>query len=221
MTVSFPIFTLLLSKKNLICPLCHSDLNQVLYHDFFSCSTCKGIVKDEKKWLASEQEKERYLKHNNDVNDIGYQNFTSPITEAVLRDFSKENSGLDFGSGPGSVISKVLKDKHYTVQEYDPFFNPAENLLRQKYDYIVCCEVMEHFYQPYKEFKLLRSLLKNKGKLYCMTHLYDPSIDFEKWYYKNDATHVFIYQAETIQYIQKEFGFSKVEIENRLITFSA
>ncbi len=52
-----------------------------------------------------------------------------------------------------------------------------------------------------------------------MTHLYDENIDFEKWYYKNDPTHVFIYQEKTIEYIAKEFGFSSFCIENRLITF--
>jgi hypothetical protein len=54
-----------------------------------------------------------------------------------------------------------------------------------------------------------------------MTHLYDSTINFEKWYYRNDATHVFIYQADTIQFIHKELGFSNVEIDKRLITFSA
>ena len=78
---------------------------------------------------------------------------------------------------------------------------------------------MEHFYHPKKEFELLSSLLQPKGKLYCMTDLWDKSIDFHKWYYKNDQTHVFIYHEETIRWIQKEIGFSKVTISERLITF--
>ena len=35
--------------------------------------------------------------------------------------------------------------------------------LNQKYDYISCCEVMEHFHQPYKEFELLSYFLENQG----------------------------------------------------------
>jgi hypothetical protein len=53
-----------------------------------------------------------------------------------------------------------------------------------------------------------------------MTHLYDPSIEFNSWYYKNDPTHVFIYQKETIEWIKQRFNFSSVAIEGRLITFS-
>ncbi len=192
-----------------------------MHQDYLICDTCGGIVKDESKLLSSEDERNRYLKHENDVNDLGYQNFTAPITNAVLRDFNADNTGLDFGAGPSSVISKILRDHNYNILEYDPFFYFDKNLLNQKFDYLVCCEVMEHFYKPAEEFRLLKSLLKPNGKLYCMTHLYDPTINFEKWYYRNDATHVFIYQQETITFIQKEFEFSEVVIDNRLITFSA
>ncbi|WP_309597799.1 methyltransferase domain-containing protein [Flavobacterium oreochromis] len=82
------------------------------------------------------------------------------------------------------------------------------------------CEVIEHFHHPKKEFQLLKELLVPKGKLYCMTHLYDSSIHFEKWYYKNDTTHVFIYQKETIEWIAKMLMFSDFTIKNRLIIFT-
>ncbi len=53
-----------------------------------------------------------------------------------------------------------------------------------------------------------------------MTDIYNKSIDFHSWYYKNDNTHVFIYQKETFDWIKEHYGFSKVEIEGRLITLS-
>lgn len=202
------------------CPLCHNALSKIFHQDYLICSTCSGIVKDETRLLSAEDEKKRYLKHENDVNDSGYQNFASPITTSVLREFKKENMGLDFGAGPSSVISKILKDNHYSIEVYDPFFYPDKNLLTKKYDYIVCCEVMEHFYNPRNEFELLKSLLNSSGKLFCMTHLYDTSINFEKWYYRNDPTHVFIYQADTIRYIAETLNFKSFKIENRLIIFS-
>ena len=52
-----------------------------------------------------------------------------------------------------------------------------------------------------------------------MTHLYDESIDFAKWYYKNDTTHIFIYQKETIEYIKNTFTFSNFYIDKRLVVF--
>jgi hypothetical protein len=52
-----------------------------------------------------------------------------------------------------------------------------------------------------------------------MTDIYDESIDFDKWYYKNDPTHIFMYQRRTFEWIKVNFGFSRVEIEDRLIRF--
>jgi hypothetical protein len=45
---------------------------------------------------------------------------------------------------------------------------------------------MEHFQNPDEEFQLLYELPEQNGTLICMAHLYDPSIDFQRWYYKND-----------------------------------
>lgn len=35
-----------------------------------------------------------------------------------------------------------------------------------------------------------------------MTDLYKSDIDFPKWYYKNDPTHVFFYSDEAFKWIQ-------------------
>ena len=167
----------------------------------------------------SETEKLRYEEHINDVENEGYRKFVSPITSAILNDFLPTDKGLDFGAGTGPVISKILNDNNFSIVQYDPFFHNYPNLLNAKYNYIACCEVMEHFYHPKKEFKLLQNLLQPNGKIYCMTDLYDESIDFHKWYYKNDQTHVFIYHKNSINWIQKKIGFSDVTIDGRLITF--
>lgn len=207
------------TKEN-ICPLCQ-DTGKSFYKElFFKSPTCFAIFKNRQQLPDYSSEKKRYETHNNDINDLGYQNFVSPITQTVLSTFTQQHKGLDFGAGTGPVISKILLDNGYNILQYDPFFHPYANLLEQAYDYIVCCEVIEHFYHPYKEFELLKKLLHPKGKLYCMTHLYDPSIEFNSWYYKNDPTHVFIYQKETIEWIKQRFNFSSVAIEGRLITFS-
>ena len=160
------------------------------------------------------------MTHNNDVDDIGYQQFVSPITSAVMNDYSSEHKGLDFGAGTGPVISKVLTDNQFNIKAYDPFFHNHSQLLNETYDFIACCEVIEHFYAPSKEFSLLKSLLKPNGRLYCMTDIYHENIDFHDWYYKNDPTHVFFYQQQSFVYIKEEYGFSDVFIDGRLITFT-
>lgn len=170
--------------------------------------------------LNEQQEKSRYLEHNNNVNDDGYQQFVSPITSAVLRHHAPQQQGLDFGAGTGPVIAKVLTDNEFEMDLYDPFFHHAPALLEQQYDYIVCCEVMEHFYHPDQEFALLKRLLKPNGRLYCMTDLYHDDIDFSNWYYQKDNTHVFFYHQNSLRYIKQQFDFSDLIINGRLIILS-
>lgn len=159
--------------------------------------------------------------HHNDVNDPRYQKFVRPIVESVVKYCQKAHVGLDFGCGTGPVISKLLLDQGYKIEQYDPFFRDQPGLLDEKYDYIVCSEVIEHFREPAKEFKLLRALLNPGGKLFCLTERYSPEIDFDGWYYKNDPTHVFFYQDRTFEWIRDNFHFPALTIEGRLVVLSA
>ncbi|MDT0554661.1 class I SAM-dependent methyltransferase [Patiriisocius hiemis] len=172
-------------------------------------------------FIASpEKEKERYLKHQNDVTDLGYKNFVSPIINTVLTSFSKSAKGLDFGAGTGPVISTILKEKGYKTKLYDPFFHSNKNVLTETYDYIICCEVIEHFNYPKKEFELLKKLLKPGGKLICMTHLLPKLNSLKNWYYLRDFTHVFFYSEATVNYIKDTFRFKEALIDDRLIVLS-
>lgn len=209
--------------KTEFCPLCESnaeDFFSIGSKSYYLCSNCKAIFVDSRFLPGTEAERVRYNEHNNDVNDSGYRKFVSPIVNSVLRDFHSSSAGLDFGAGPGPVISLMLSESGYRISQYDPFFHPSKELLKSKYDYIVCCEVIEHFHHPAREFQILRNLLLPLGKLYCMTSIYSDSIDFANWYYKNDLTHVIFYQVETLNFICRQFGFLNVKIENNLITFS-
>lgn len=165
-------------------------------------------------------EESRYLEHNNDINDERYQQFVMPIVQQVVDHYTPEHRGLDFGAGTGPVISKLLTDRSYQIVQYDPFFHNYPELLLDKYDYIVACEVIEHFHQPDKEFARLKEMLNPGGKLICMTTIYHPGIDFKTWYYKNDPTHVFFYHSDTLQFIQNTYGFSKLQIVNNMIVLS-
>lgn len=204
------------------CPLC-LETGELFYQQkkqtFLLCPQCKGIFVPTPLRPAPSEEKERYLKHHNDISDPGYQAFVSPMVEAICRDFSPEHKGLDFGAGTGPVISAMLAEKNYQTQLYDPFFHPNDAFLQQEWDYIICCEVMEHFYHPRESFALLFRLLKKGSKLFCMTGIYHAGKNFNHWHYKNDITHVFIYQQDTLQWIQQHWGFSKLTVEENLILF--
>ncbi len=172
---------------------------------------------DPSNYLTNEEEKERYEAHNNDVNDTRYQKFVSPIVEGVKDNYNTNHTGLDYGAGTGPVITSLLEKKGYDVKLYDPFFhNYSENLCK-KYDYIICSEVMEHFHNPYYEFKSLTKILNSKGTIFCMTSLYNEDINFENWYYKNDPTHVFFYHKKALEWIKNKFSFSDLQIDGKLI----
>jgi SAM-dependent methyltransferase len=204
------------------CLLCRGNLDHftvfrnIIYH---RCLNCHALLMDPRFYLSPAAEKERYDQHNNDPADPGYRRFVSPLVERVKAAYSTEAKGLDYGAGPGPVVSALLKEAGYRPVLYDPFYWKEPTLLEDRYDYIVCCEVIEHFHQPYSEFKRLRSLLNPGGALFCMTELYEDSTDFESWHYKNDPTHVFFYHQDSLTWIRNRFSFSALEISGRLIVF--
>jgi len=204
------------------CPLClntSSTFYKTNKQHFYFCDHCKGIFLDKKQLLDHDEEKGRYYLHKNHINDQGYLKFADPIITAVKEYFNPTHKGLDFGAGHTPVISEVLKKDNFQVEIYDPiFFNNMEVLTKQ-YDFITSCEVIEHFYNPKKEFTLLHEMLKPNGKLICMTHIFN-GIDFDSWYYKKDPTHVFLYQKDTLKWIKNNFNFQDIYINNRLIIFT-
>ncbi|MCC5916596.1 MAG: class I SAM-dependent methyltransferase [Cryomorphaceae bacterium] len=201
------------------CTLCTSKLLEKVDDYFWECTHCGALVKDHGHYIPKEQEKDRYSEHNNDVDDINYQRFVAPITDHVLENFNATHLGLDYGCGTGPVISKMLKDQNFQVKLFDPFFFPNENYRDHTYDYIFSCEVFEHFHNPKNEIEKLLHLLKENGRLIIMTHLYDPSVKFQNWYYRNDPTHIFIYTTKTIDYISRKYHLNTIIETERLIVF--
>lgn len=212
-----------LEKNKNFCPLCKGK--KIIYYcyrkrTYYKCEKCHSISLCKNDHLSNEEEKKRYLEHNNNIEDSRYQDFVIPIVSAILNDFKEYHKGLDYGAGTGPVITKMLTDHAYNIKPYDPYFHNFPDYLKEEYDYIVCCEVMEHFYNPYNEFKRLKNLLHENGKLYCKTELFKEGTDFKTWYYKNDPTHVFFYTEKAIFWIKNHFYFKNVSIENRLIIFN-
>jgi len=90
-------------------------------------------------YISEEKEIERYQEHYNSINDIGYQNFVSPILTKIQTSFKK---------------LKVVQ-----------------------------------------------------RKLHCMTDLYDETIDFEKWCYKDDTTQVIFYPKKPFEWLANQLNF--------------
>ncbi|UCE92937.1 MAG: class I SAM-dependent methyltransferase [Flavobacteriaceae bacterium] len=205
------------------CPLCNS-LSFVFYKDekhlFYECKECSGIFRSEDQRLSNTDEINRYLLHRNPEFDEGYYQFILPIIKEVKASCSAGAQGLDYGCGQHQVLMKNLRREGFKMHGYDPMFLSDKEVLKKQYDFIVSCEVIEHFYHPFQEFQYLKSILLPNGKLICKTDIYDSKVDFESWYYKNDPTHVFIYREATFDWIRENMEFTDVKINRRVITFT-
>jgi SAM-dependent methyltransferase len=206
------------------CSLCNCttrDFEIIQEREYVQCTACKAILLSPQHFLSPQAEKFRYSLHNNDITDPSYIAFASPIINRIKEDFNSESIGLDFGCGTGPVIASELEKSGFKINLYDPYFKPNKAPLKIKYDFIICCEVMEHFKQPLKEFQLLRSLLKKGGKLYCKTEIWNSAINFKDWHYKNDLTHVIFYNKETLDWIKDNLNFSQIDVRPKFLVFTA
>ncbi|MFD0701821.1 class I SAM-dependent methyltransferase [Myroides pelagicus] len=199
------------------CTLCNQALRDLHTDRYYHCDYCGAYNMDSQYRFTEDKEKAHYQCHNNDINDIGYQQFTAPVTNAILAHCTSDMLGLDYGCGKGPVITNQLQNEGYHVDLYDPYFYPDTSYLTKQYDYIFSCEVFEHFYNPADELTKLTNLLKPGGLLVIKTHLFVDQTPFEQWYYIKDETHVFIYTFQTIQYIAKQFSYTIEKLEERLV----
>jgi hypothetical protein len=206
------------------CLLCDTqDRMEEIYRNeksevFWKCSHCGLIFKDPSSRLSLEAESSRYRHHQNDVLDPNYQNFLLPVVQEVLKNHQPSEMGIDFGCGPASVIKHLLEKSGFQLEVYDPLFFPNEKVLEQKFDFVTCTEVVEHFSNPKKGFDTLFGLLKPKAKLYIKTSLTDEVPNFAKWHYHRDPTHVSFYNKKSLNYIQSKYQ-KTLNITQTQITF--
>ena len=94
----------------------------------------------------------------------------------------------------------MLSERGFVMDIYDPLYFNDESLLENRYDFITCTEVVEHFHSPRDEFARLDSLLRPGGWLAIMTSWLTDEIDFSRWHYPRDPTHVCFYAQQTFIY---------------------
>src|SRR5690554_5553403 len=201
------------------CPLCfsklHTHIQAVHDRDLYKCSVCKLVFSPPDFLLEKEDEKERYLEHENSIEQPGYVKFLSQAIGEALPYLKTGDEGLDFGSGPGPTLHILMKQKGFLCDNYDPLFNP--HIPQKKYDYIFATECFEHFHNPYKEMVFITELLKKGGIVTIMTELYDVETDFASWYYVTDPTHVCFYHIDTFDFICNTFGYERLKSHNKRV----
>jgi Methyltransferase domain len=190
----------------MLCLLCNQSVLESFEVDrpktkLWHCKDCFFIFKDPDHHVSNEREKTRYLEHNN--GDLGHQNFLQPVVQLIQTQLAKSCVGLDWGCGPVAVLQKMLIEAGYNhTHIYDPYFAPR-SWSHEKYDFITMTEVIEHMKSPKKDFEVLKAILKTQGSLIVMSDFWNLEIledmkgFFQRWYYRQDPTHVAFYSQET------------------------
>jgi len=200
------------------CIVCKSDLVSVYKiidsKKYWDCKFCSAVFLDKDHRLEPALERERYLLHENRIDDKAYRDFLSKLANPLKEKLSKKSEGLDYGCGEGPALVDIFTSLGFKMNLYDPFFFPDKDIFLKKYDFITCTEVIEHFYYPFKEFVFLDSLLVKEGWLGIMTSFLPKDELFKNWYYRKDPTHVVFYTKETFEVIASQRNWG-LEIESK------
>jgi SAM-dependent methyltransferase len=119
----------------------------------------------------------------------------------LLARLTPGSRGLDFGSGPGPALARMLTEAGHDVALYDPFYAPRRAVLTGRYDFITATEVVEHLHRPGPELDRLYRLLNPGGLLGIMTKRVIDRERFARWHYINDPTHVCFFSGATFDWL--------------------
>jgi len=204
------------------CPLCRSEASSPFLRAsldaYHSCAECGLVFLASRAHLSPRAERNRYLEHHNTPWDRGYREHLKSAIDPLVEQlqsrarsssqaFRGECLGLDFGCGPEPVAQLLLKELGYECKSYDPFFAPHTEVLERRYEFVLCIEVVEHLREPGPTWQLLYQLLLPGGILAVRTELLDPALDFQSWWYRQDATHIAFYREATMQWIENRYDW--------------
>lgn len=215
--------------ERMICPLCGDTVLSVCFEKtdakalkkiYYQCGRCKLVFLDPDLRLEPAAEKAVYDFHQNSPENDGYVRFLKKLADPLSLRLPENASGLDFGCGPGPTMKGILDRMGFTVSNYDPFYFPEKDLLNHSYDFVICTEVVEHFFYPAKEFMLIDRLLKPGGLFGLMTQLLPKKTEYEDWWYLRDPTHVAVYCEKTFYWLASRMGWTLEKNENGVVIYS-
>ncbi len=201
------------------CPLCNKTGDGTIFYSgvrrqYLRCACCQLISVSPSTYLPWQAERAEYDKHRNLPDDLGYRRFLDRLYSPLLQRIDVSAHGLDFGSGPGPVLSMMLQEAGCEMNIYDPYYSPDRDVLQgcKRYDFITATEVLEHLQDPAGELELLWNLLKPEGWLGLMTKLAHDRAAFSRWHYKNDPTHICFFSTATMQWLARKWNTELVQI---------
>jgi SAM-dependent methyltransferase len=206
------------------CPLCLSTrvrpFAEAHGRSYFECQSCTLVCLAPEQRLTAAAERMHYGTHENAPSDPGYRAFLSRLSAPLVRHLSVGAEGLDYGSGPGPTLSRMLEEQGFRMTLYDPFFAPDRaGILQRTYDFITCTETAEHFFRPGEEFDRMNRLLRPGGWLGLMTEMLHEEQSLEHWRYARDPTHACFYRRSTIEWIATRLGWSSEFPHRNVVLF--
>lgn len=192
------------------CPLCTNSATELFHRDrkrsYFLCPQCDLVFVPPEFHLTPEEEKARYDFHRQDLTDSGYRQFLTRLFRPLEKKLSSGARGLDFGSGRSPTLSVLFEEAGYACEDYDLHFAVDPVMLADQYDFLACSETMEHLARPREEFERFLRMVKPGGWIGIMTQLRNQAPPFEKWFYKNDATHICFFSRRTFEWLGETCG---------------
>lgn len=156
--------------------------------------------------LPGTAERAEYDLHQNDLADAGYLKFLRRLADPLVARLAPGARGLDFGCGPGPLLSQWLSGQGFDVALYDKFYASETGVLCRSYDFICATEVVEHLRKPGLVLTALWQLLNAGGVLALMTKRVSSPEAFRHWHYKNDPTHIAFFSEASFLWLAQQLG---------------
>ncbi len=227
-----------LEKNCIFCKNSHITQKNIHSRTYFHCiksksGGCGGFFLHSDCFSTTSEQKQRYLLHSNDLGfhgeHNGYRTYLERYVETVLcyERTKKEEKSIyslfDYGSGPTPALVQLLKEYNckfvfkndVKIKHWDPFFYPDGDFFENGADIVFCLEVIEHFENPLEGFRGLAKSCAQGGLIAIQTQLAPNTFeDFEKWWYKEDSTHVSFYTLNSIEECAKQVGLHFEDAKN-------
>ena len=184
---------------------------------YYRCPVCEFLFTDFFDDFSNEEMNEWIYNDGYSTVDPDWEtNRPNAMAETIIqhfKQFGRDISVLDYGCGTGR-LSQILRENGFTkVVNFDPMVEEFSAIPKQKFDLIVCFEVLEHVTNPNQAFQEIAGLRKENGLVVHATFLQPP--EFEKmrlnwWYVGPRNGHISIHSAKSLSHCWSEVGLKVV-----------
>ena len=181
----------------------------------YRCLSCGLVFVCPENRVSLESERARYALHTNDADAAGYVRYMSGIANQLSTVLFAGARILDFGSGENYVLTRILRERGYACDAYDPLYALDLHCGAETYDGIVLCESIEHIRNLPENLRLLKKLSNARTVYFVKTQLYDTATDFATWWYAQDCTHINFFNEHSMHSIAQKLQRTVSYCDNR------